>query len=312
MEEIIMINRRTTGLVTAFLIFITIGIAPAQTQDVVQQIGNAGAVDWTNQMITSTGIGAPNPNVPPAAQRAGAIEAAKRVALRNLLETVRGMALNSDVTVENAMTTNDVIRTRIQGVVKNFTVKDIRYMSDGSVEVDVTMPISGAFADLILPQQFGGGRLMVSSQPLCPTCGQPWPKGKPVPPGVKLIYPKGQQPQAAQNITYTGLIVDARGLHVRPAMAPRVLDESGQEIYGSKYVSRDYAVQIGMVGYAKELNQARNSDRVKNNPLVIKAVKVSGPNMSDVVITNADAQLIHSSASTMNFLDHCRVMFLVD
>jgi len=304
---------RGLGLVFALLTFGAIGFLFAQMQDVVQQVGNAGAVDWTKQLITSTGIGAPNPNVPPAAQRAGAIEAAKRVALRNLLETVRGMALNSDVTIENAMTTSDVIRTRIAGVVKNFTVKNIRYMSDGSVEVDVEMPISGALSDLVLPQQFGGGQLMVSSQPLCPVCGQPWPKGKPVPPGVKLIYPQGQQPaQGAVNATYTGLIVDARGLGVHPAMAPRVLNENGDEVYGSRYVSRDYAVQIGMVGYAKHLNQARQSDRVKDNPLVVKAIKASGPNRADVVVSNADAQIIHSAASNMNFLDHCRVMFLVD
>lgn len=304
---------RGFGLIFVLLTFATIGFLFAQMQDVIQQVGNAGAVDWTNQLITSTGIGAPNPNVPPAAQRAGAIEAAKRVALRNLLETVKGMALNSDVTVENAMTTSDVIRTRISGVVKNFTVKDIRYMSDGSVEVDVEMPISGALSDLVLPQQFGGGQLMVSSQPLCPVCGQPWPKGKPVPPGVKLIYPHGQQPaQGGQNVSYTGLVIDTRGLHVRPAMAPRVLNQNGDEVYGSKYVSRDYAVQIGMVGYAKDLNQARKSDRVKDNPLIVKAIKVLGSNASDVVVSNADAQLIHSAASTMNFLDHCRVMFIVD
>lgn len=300
-------------IASTILIVLSAGLLYSQMQDVVQQVGNAGAVDWTKQLITSTGIGAPNPNVPPAAQRAGAIEAAKRVALRNLLETVKGMALNSDVTVENAMTTSDVIRTRISGVVKNFTVKDIRYMSDGSVEVDVEMPISGALSDVILPQQFGGGQLLVATQPLCPVCGQPWPKGKPVPPGVKLIYPQGQQPApGAVNATYTGLIIDARGLGVRPAMAPRVLNEEGKEIYGSRYVSRDYAVQIGMVGYAKDVLKAKQSDRVKDNPLIIKAIKASGPNRADVVVSNADAQLIHSAASTMNFLDHCRVMFIVD
>ncbi|RKY75366.1 hypothetical protein DRQ15_08895 [candidate division KSB1 bacterium] len=299
------------------IVFVVTGLFAVSllAQDVVQQVGTAGSVDWTAQKIKATGYGAPPPNLPSAAQRAAAIEAAKVVALRNLLATIKGMALNSETTVENYMVTSDVIRTKVEGVVRGFTVVDIRYMSTGDVEVDVEMPISGALSDILLPQQFGGGQLMAVAQPLCPTCGQPWPAGKPVPPGVKLIMPPGTaQPGGAEapSAAYTGLVIDARGLQLRPAMSPKVLNEAGKEVYGSMYVSRDYAVQIGVVGYAKSLEQARTNERVTDNPLVVKALKVVGPNRCDVVISNSDAQMIHTAASTMNFLDHCRVILVVD
>jgi hypothetical protein len=148
-------------------------------------------------------------------------------------------------------------------------------------------------------------------------CGQPWPQGKPVPPGVQLVSPGAgasipSAPSSTAGGAFTGLIVDAKGLGVMPAMAPKVVDENGNEVYGSKYVSRDYAVQQGMVGYDKDVNAARNNQRVTNNPLIIKGLKAGGTNHTDVVVSDADAQRIHSAAQTQNFLDKCRVMVVLD
>ncbi len=276
-----------------------------------QPIGDNGSVDWSQQKIKATGIGAPNPNSPPGAQRAGAITAAKSDALRNLLATVRGMFLTSETTVNNAIVENDVIKTRVEGFLRGFTVIDTRYMSDQSVEVDVEAPLSG-IADAVLPQAFGGGRL-ISTQPVCPMCGQSWPQGKAVPPGVQLVNPTGgQTPASSTGGAFTGLVIDAKGLGVMPAMAPKVVNESGEEVYGSKYVSRDFAVKQGMVGYDKDVNAARNNQRVTNNPLILKGLKASGANQTDIVVSNADAQRIHAAAQSQNFLDKCRVMVILD
>ena len=140
-----------------FSIFVAVFIfAIAINAQVYQQVGTVGAINWQDQIIRSTGIGAPNPKMPLAAQRAGAIEAAKRVALRNLLETVKGMAINSETTVENAMIASDVINTQVSGVVRNFKIVDTRYMSTGDVEVDVEIPLSGVLFDALMPHQVSG------------------------------------------------------------------------------------------------------------------------------------------------------------
>lgn len=247
-----------------------------------QQTPSGGMVDWTNQVIREIGIGAPNPNQPIAAQRAGAIEAAKSVALRNLLERVQGMNITSEVTIEEYMVTNDVIRRQIEGTIKNFRVVDTRYKSDGSVEVEVEVPLSSLY-ETVLPGQI--------------------PEGTP-----------GQQPMPGQGTSavYTGLVIDAQGLELRPALAPKVLDENQQEVYGTGRVSRDYALQIGVVGYEKNMNRALANERVTNNPLVVKAIDVSGTNKCDVVISNADAQRIRAAGQNLNFLQQCKVMFVLD
>jgi hypothetical protein len=277
------------GMKSTFIVSIIILLfALTLNAQVYQQVGTSGGINWQDQIIRSTGIGAPNPKMPLAAQRAGAIEAAKRVALRNLLETVKGMAINSETTVENAMIASDVINTQVSGIVRNFKVVDTRYMSTGDVEVDVEIPLSGVLFDALMPQQTSG----------------------PMMPGQNFPIDQSFLPQ--QSGVFTGLIVDARGTGLRPAMAPRIVDEQGNEVYGSGYVSRDYAVQIGVVGYEKDINRARSDDRVKDNPLMVKGMKATGTNRTDIVISNSDAQRVLAAAKNLNFMEQCKVMFILE
>jgi hypothetical protein len=253
-----------------------------------QQVSNYGNINWQDQILRSTGIGAPNPKMPLAAQRAGALEAAKRIALRNILETVKGMAINSETTVENAMISSDVINTQVSGIVRNFKVAATRYMSTGDVEVDVEIPMSGILMDALLPGQPGGVMLPGQNFPIDPS-----------------FLPQ-------QSCVFTGLIIDARGTGLRPAIAPRVLDEQGNEVYGTGYVTRDYSVQIGVVGYETDVNRARTNERVADSPLIINGIKAAGTNRTDVVITNPDAQMVIAAAKNMNFMDQCKVMIILD
>ncbi len=253
-----------------------------------QHTPNVGGINWTDQVVRATGYGAPNPNMPPGAQRAGAIEAAKLVALRNLLQMVKGMFLDSRTTVENAMITNDRIETQVTGIVRNFRIVDTRYMSTGDIEVDVEVPLSSFYE--ILDQIPGG-----------------FP-----PPGQQPGYQNGMAAPPPTNAVYTGLVVDATGLGARPALAPKVLDEQGVEVYGTGYVSRDYALQVGVVGYEKSLDRAKTNERVAGNPIVVKALRVSGPNKTDLVISNADAQMIRAASANLNFLEQCKVMIILD
>src|SRR5512137_176918 len=178
-------------------------------KDVETSVGSSGKIDWTTQVITAVGIGAPPAQPANAAQaRAMAERAAQVVAYRNLLEAVKGVRIDSTTTVENFMVTSDVIRTQVSGFVQGAMVMDKKYMSDGSVEVTVGMKLTGALADSLLPKT-----------PTAPPTG--------------IVATPGAAGQ-----TFTGLIVDARGLGIRPAMAPKVMNEDGKEVYGSAWINR--------------------------------------------------------------------------
>jgi hypothetical protein len=95
-------------------------------------------------------------------------------------------------------------------------------------------------------------------------------------------------------------------------MSPKVQDENGQEVYGSAFVSREYAVQQGMSGYAKNVDAARTNQRVTDNPLLLKGLRVEGAGQSDIVISNADASMLRSASENLSFMKKCRVMIVVD
>jgi hypothetical protein len=113
-------------------------------------------------------------------------------------------------------------------------------------------------------------------------------------------------------VIYTGLVVDARGLGARPAMAPRIVSEAGQEIYGSAVVDRAWAVKEGMAGYSKDLSAAQANERVADRPLTVRGLKSDGPNRSDIVIANPDAQVLLGAAQHLSFLEKARVVIVVD
>jgi hypothetical protein len=279
-----MVLNRAVFIIGILLLMPALVFSQAYMQDV-----GTGKVDWTTQNIRATGIGAPNVNLPLPQQRAGALRAARNDALRVLIETVKGINLNSETLVENAIVTSDQIRTKVEGAIRGFRIVDTRYMSSGDVEVDVEVPLTGILSDAILPplQAFGGS-------------GMPAAGGEAA----------SETPTAGGAVS--GLIVDARGLGLRPAMAPKVVDEQGNEVYGSKFVSREYAVDIGMVGYEKDINRAAKNDRVASTPMVVKGLQASGPNKTDVVVGAADAAKIQNTAVNANFRQHCKVMFVLD
>ena len=146
--------------------------------------------------------------------------------------------------------------------------------------------------------------------------GKKQPKGPALLPQEVMAFPMetpGAAPgEAPASGVLTGLVVDARGLGVRPAMAPKILDETGQEVYGSAFVSREFAVQQGMSGYAKGLTSAKQNQRVTANPLVVKGLRVEGPGQCNIVISNADAVRLRNSSADLSFLEKCRVMIVVD
>lgn len=247
-------------------------------QPVTLENGRSGGIDYGKRVIVVKGMGLPGG----IGGRGGQIRAAIMDAQRNFLEVTKGALITSETTVEGLITTSDIIQSRVEGVVKNFTAVDTSYWDDGTIEVTVEFNMGGEFLDAVLPPTMGGG----------------------TPPSYSGAAPSGR--------TFTGLIVDARGLGVRPALAPKIIDSDGNEVYGSSMVSREYAIQQGMVGYAKDPAKASENDRVAPNPLLVKGIKVEGPNKTDVVISNQNAAELTAMSENLNFLRQCKVMILVD
>jgi len=270
------------------------------SNDAVQQVDN-GAMNYSNGFVVATGIGAISPLAQnPGMARATAVRAAKVDAMRNLLEAVMAVTVSSETTVRGAAIENDVVKTSVEGMVKGARMRDIdgdgrgsnsdiRYLSDTSIEIEMEVHMSG-ISEVILP---AAGFAPAPA----PTAG-----GAPAP----------AAPAAPRPGTVTGLIVDARGLGLRPAMSPKVLDQNGGVVYGPGNFTREFAVKFGVAGYSKNLEQAQQDPRVVGNPMVVKGVGVQGANKADLVLAAGDVSRVKGADSSGKFLSNCKVMILID
>ncbi|MBC8276777.1 MAG: hypothetical protein H8E46_00975 [FCB group bacterium] len=273
-----MINRMmAVMLIISLTLLCSVSLSHAQTA--YQPVGTVGGIDYGGRVIITKGMGLPGG----IGGRMGQIRAAIMDAQRNYLEVVKGAYVNSESTVEGGLLTGDVIQSRVEGLVRNFTPTDTSYWDDGTIEITLQFDMAGQFLDATMPKNMGS----VSAAP-------------------RYLAPP------SQSGVFTGMIVDARGLGIRPALAPKIIDEQGKEVYGSSYVSREYAIQQGMVGYAKDPNKAKTNNRVSPNPLFVKGLRADGPNRTDVVISDSDAASIFNMSENMSFLRKCQVMILVD
>lgn len=247
--------------------------AAAADDSVVQKVGH-GEINWSKKVVTATGSGAAKMDGTVAQSRLMAERAAKLDALRNIVETIQGIQVTGSRSAHDVMS-NGEIKTRVAGMAQGFKVVDTKYYSDGAVDVIVQMPIDENLTNALVER----------------------PK-------------KTRKVSATGAAVFTGLIVNARGLGLTPSMAPRIVDESGKEVYGTEVVSEKGLQQGGIVGYAKADDQAR--ERTGEKPLIVKALRLADKSKTDVVIANGDADKLRDPNANLSFLADGKVVLLVD
>ena len=289
-------------IATIIVLMISASITQAQwttAPGAVAEANDFGLVDYSNREIIATGIGAVPPNAPNVgAARANAIRAAKVDALRNLVEAVKAVRVTSETTVSNNMVENDIVRTKVEAMVRGAQqVGDVKYLSDASVELTMSVPMSGIM-DVVLPTT-------VTAAP--PPAGEATGAlAATVPAEIVPVAP------AIAGQPITGLIIDTRGLGIKPSMSPQVLADDGSVLYGPGKYPRDFAVTQGVVGYHKDIEAAKGDARVAGNPLTIKGTRTSGTLATDVIISMSDAQRAAGFDGFAEAIGNCRVMFILD
>ena len=272
----------------------------AAQDDFIGDVFENGSVNYGDRTIQAIGIGFIPENVINAGQaRRSAMRIAKQDALRQLIEIVNGVNVTSETTVSGSMF-DDVIKTQVQGAIRGARrVGEPKYLSDTSVEITYEVKM----ADI--------SRVLLPMAEKAPTL-----KFEDVTVGNTVSESSASSESASEPTKksggVTGIIIDGSGLGLRPAMAPRILNQSGSVVYGPGQYSRDYAASNGVVGYSKSLDKAKEDPRVQGNPLVIRASSTSGASAADMVVSNADAGKIARADGTAGLLGNCRVMFVLD
>lgn len=213
-------------------------------------------VNWAGQVVRATGAGAPDLKAQnPAQARLGAERAALADAFRNLLAQVKGVSVDGARKVGDLMEKDD-IRTRVEGLVRGYTIVNKRYFSDSGVEVEIEVPLA-LLSDVVDPD-------------------------------TTQVLALGKADGDKSN---TGLVIDARGLKVTPSLMPRVLDEGGKPVYSIDSLSSAARKQSGVAAYVQNIDDAQKSPKAGEKPLVIKALKASG---ADLQLAPEDAKKLAS------------------
>ncbi len=255
-----------------------------------------GHINWTTGIVQAKGVGTPlkksSGNASVSSMKI--LSDSKNNARHNMLKIIKGVRINSVKKAGNYATINESVAKKLEEIIYKAreNEKMRKYMSDGTVEVYLQLSLYGGFAQLFLPQEI---KQIESIKQVAIGGGN-----------------SSSQPSKTSDLkNYTGLVVDTTGISVNPAMAPRLLDEDGKEVYGAAFASREFAVQKGMSGYSKDFKTAKTSPRVGNNPLSVKGLRTTGPGNCDIVISNADASSLRNSSEHLAFLKNCRVIIVL-
>jgi hypothetical protein len=253
------------------------------------------------------------------------MKAARIVALSNLAEMVGEVRIDAHTKVSMAMVEKDEVYAHVSAIISGAqVVPGSMTDTDGLYRIAVQIDLRNDFAAAVLPQadSLRGDPLDVLLAELDSLNAA----------NADIVFldslavdslaadPLLEDPLAVEPVAYeppepyTGLIVDVRGLDLRPSMAPRILSSSGHEVYSGNFAERNCATQIGVVGYDKDMERALISDRVGGadaHPMVVEARAISGLYNADVVLGPEDAVNVRIADREWDFLGKCGVVLVV-
>jgi hypothetical protein len=215
-----------------------------------------------------------------------------------MMESLSYIRVDSHRTLADLLEADDKIREKFIDITQTTPMHQYADSPNGKVEMAVKIQLYGGLAQLMLPADI---RQVETITAVSSNAG-----GK-----DRNQTPRGASVHKAMEEHYTGLVVDARGLDVQPALVPVLVDENYQEVFGAAFVSREYAVQNGLSGYARSMRETDHR-RVGKLPLCVKGLHKASGGLCDIVISNADAAKLRSASAHLAFLKKCRVLILLD
>lgn len=266
-------------------------------QGIVQSFGEGRTITWGNGEVVvvkpvEKATDAEGEPPSPLAVRKAASQARKL-----LLDMVMSVRIDGRRTVSAHLSGDDELASQVRGLIHNSLFEGPDMFAEAPT-VKVSEALRGKLAELILPKtvQFQSGippRLSTATGP---------------------AFMSGDDLEAAGNGAggYTGVIIDARGLKVTPALIPVIYGEDGLGAYGAFQVSRNDAIAKGVAAYATTAAPQALRNRVGNLPLTVKAVRAYGSWRTDLIISTQEAKLVRAVMQESESAAKCGVVIVID
>jgi len=261
-----------------------------------------GAVNWLTGTVTATGESISTGLAVSSRQaRLKTLRAATIDARKNLFTILNTIPVTEKVRVKNILHEDEDVMQFVRGDMQNSRIAATSFDEDGIARVTVSITLRDMFLEKLIGKHVSFHR--VSDNPYSAASAVAESIEKAVKPVVD-----GAEDATGLPIAYTGLLIDAREVGIKPAITVTIVDEAGNVLYSPRVVNRSVALKNGMVEYAGTWEEAIASKRSSTNPLVLKAVSVQGSTHSNIVITNEHALLLKQINTANNFLAEGRVV----
>jgi hypothetical protein len=244
--------------------------------------------NWSDMYIEVTAMG--TANIFKAQSDAHALilaeEAARALAYRKLTERAYGVYVNSRNIVKDGVTADDTVLVACEGYIKNAKEVNVTHerLADNSILCTVTLGALLTTDDGLM--KIGG--LIQTDEPAVEVYSP-----------VTNVYPGD----------YSGIVIDASGLDLNPALYPNIVTEDGKLVYGAQFLDPEYALMNGVSTYVRSIEEARNHG-VGDSPFIVKALKTMGAFAADLVLPGVVVDQLFGLEDQYNHLSEGRVVIM--
>jgi hypothetical protein len=266
-----------------------------------------GKVDWVGGYISGVGVGTATPSGNKVKDELRAVRAATVLGQRALLETIKGVRIDSQKKIQDRMTQEEVINTRIEGTIQGAQIvkQSVRWENErpiATVELRVCLGGFGACE----PEKSIIGALALdhkaepSNVPRVRLADTTVKQEKQT---IQEKSEKGIMPQRPQEIAYdsskpvTGVVFALQGMVFERVILPVIItmvdDGNPITVYSVKSVEPQVVRTYGAIRYADTVDQAKQNQYLGDNVIVVPVSDVTSENM--IVIAFSSAKIIRET-----------------
>ncbi|WP_156952625.1 hypothetical protein [Maridesulfovibrio frigidus] len=257
------------------------------------------SINWGSGLISSSSEILPmQDTIDPQRTKALAVRQSGIKARKALLDSILNLRLNSKDIVYDAFKDEMKGSALLRGFVQN-SLLSTQDTADGMVKVIASTHIRGELSSIIIPATLP----FLSGIP--PTLSDSRENDN-------SLNSNGEEAVAVSASSYTGIVVDARGMDIAPVLLPVIYDGKGIGVYGPFVVSREAVLKNGLVAFVTDTPFSRLRERVGNTPLVVKPVSTHGTVRGNVILSLADAARARSVLKRKSVTDNCSVVIMMD
>lgn len=248
-------------------------VAAAFAFEPVVETLDGGRIDWTAGRLLASAEGE---HTTGAMRDVEAMEGNARHRLGpQMLELAREVRISSELDAGDLLDAGDPVADRLDANLALWEVYETRYFASGKLEMDGALAL------------------------------QPWLR-----PALTAGAKGKDRPAGSGTGGTSGIVLDARGVKgIKPAVAPRIVDQAGSELYSLATLTVYAASQRGPVVYVTDPADPAGVRRAGETPLVVTVSGVQGG--CDLVLSATEAIQVRQAAEASPFLLNGQVVVVV-